>query len=256
MYNLIVYPWAHEQPLGFNIASWFLIALFIVEVLNIVIEWLLNNLRLYNEFVKLFLYLVFCIIGILCIQNGISGVIKIICRSLYCLFFFKLGHWYKMIGEEKDTLNSTYYFLIIFIIQFFFKCKYGSLDVGVYGGADFNYISVLIVVPIVGIMFWLRVAKILSPLLRGVKWFVFLGKNTMSIMMHHLFAIFIIQMFTCILHCNTSLFSSFDVNAYIIDVYYVYAPYETMRLMYAIASITLVLLCVYISERIKNILKK
>lgn len=256
LYNLIVWPWVNEQPWGFNVASWFLIALFIVEVLNIVIEWVLDKLRLYNEFLKLFLYLVICIIGILCIQNGVSGGIKIICRSLYCLFFFQLGHWYRTIGEKKDTLNSTYYFLIVFAVQFLFKCKYGSLDVGVYGGVDFNHISVLIVVPIIGIMFWLRVAKILTPLLKEVKWFVFLGKNTMSIMLHHLFAIFIIQMFTCILHCNTSLFSSFDVNAYIRDVYYVYVPYETMRLMYAIASITLVLLCVYINERIKKYIKK
>ena len=214
LYNLLVWPWTHDQPIGFNVASWFLIALFLVEIYNIIIEWMFSKIKLRNETVLLILSLVISLIGIRFIQNGSTGFLKILSRSMYCLFFFRLGHWYKACGEKRDTLNSTMYFLILFALQFLFKIKYDNLTSGVYGGVDFEYLPVILLVPIVGIMFWLRVAKLLTPLLKEVKWLVFLGKNTMPVMIHHLFAIFLMQTVIYMIHCNTTIFSTFDVNRY------------------------------------------
>ena len=209
-----------------------------------------SKIKLRNETVLLILSLVISLIGIRFIQNGSTGFLKILSRSMYCLFFFRLGHWYKACGEKRDTLNSTMYFLILFALQFLFKIKYDNLTSGVYGGVDFEYLPVILLVPIVGIMFWLRVAKLLTPLLKKVKWLVFLGKNTMPVMIHHLFAIFLMQTVIYMIHCNTTIFSTFDVNRYMSSVYYLYVPYNETRLVYAIASIAMVLIFVYLKDKL------
>ena len=110
-YNWLVRPWVDDQPIGFNVASWFLIALFLLEVFNAVVTFLLNKMKIQNEIIPLVLSLVVSLFAIRCIQWGTIGFVKIICRSLYLWFFYRLGQWYRVSGEKYDTFNSVMYFL-------------------------------------------------------------------------------------------------------------------------------------------------
>lgn len=255
IYNLFLLPWVEDQPLGFHISTWFVIALFLVEIYNIVLQWICSKIKLDNEIFLLGLSFVIALLGIFFIQQNATGFFKICCRSMYCIFFYRLGCWYKAYGEEKDKLNSTLYFCILLCVQFVFRIVFSNLNIGVYGGVDFDHILVLIITPIVGVFFWLRIAKLLTPLLKDVKWLIYIGKNTMSIMIHHLFAIFLLQAVLCFIHCKTTILSGFDVSKYASSVYYVYAPNPAMKLIYAILSIAIVLLVVYGVERMKKKIK-
>lgn len=58
-------------------------------------------------------------------------------------------------------------------------------------------------------MFWLRIAKIMSPLIKENSYIIYIGKHTFAIMMHHLFAVFLIQGFVGIMYLKFGFFPTF-----------------------------------------------
>ncbi|MGN0479275.1 MAG: hypothetical protein ACI4GO_07560, partial [Hominenteromicrobium sp.] len=76
--------------------------------------------------------------------------------------------------------------------------------------------------------------------------------HTYSVMMHHLFAIFLIQSAAALVSRLTGLLSTFDLDGYKSWVYYLYVPQEPIRLFYAAASIAMVLAGSYLFEKVKE----
>ncbi|MBQ3558358.1 MAG: acyltransferase family protein [Agathobacter sp.] len=254
LYNLFLAPWIENQPMGFNAPTWFIIALFMVEMYNIFLQWIGSKIKCDNEVFMLIITFLIALVGIYFIQHDATGFFKNCCRSMYCFFFYRLGHWYKVHGEILEKINSTLYFAILVCVQFVLRMVYFELTAGVYACIMFDHIPRIIITPIVGIFFWLRIAKLLTPMLKEVKWFVYIGKNTMPIMTHHLFVLFLMQAVVCFAHCNTSisLLSGFDVASYASLVYYVYAN-PPLKLIYSVLCIMGPLLVVYGVEKVKKI---
>ncbi len=247
-YHMFLAPWVEDQPIGFHVSTWFMIALFLVEMYNLALQWICSKLKIANEWIMLAFTLLIAVMGWFFINHGAMGFGKIACRSMYCLFFFRLGQWYKEIGEDRDTVNSSIYFVILILAQTVIRVVYDDLAIGVYGCVNFEHLPMLLILPIIGIAFWLRVAKILTPILQNVTWFIYLGKNTMHVMIHHLFAIFIMQSVIAFVHCKLFEIPRFDLASYASWVYYLYAPNSSLRLLFAILSIAMVLIAVYIKE--------
>lgn len=97
-----------------------------------------------------------------------------------------------------------------------------------------------------GIAFWLRISRILAPILKNCRMILYLGQNTWSVMMHHIFFIFIMK--AGVMHLERW-FSPFDAESYKTYIWYMPLPFPQFKLIYAAGGIGGSLLFKYIREK-------
>lgn len=250
-YTFIIWPWTHNQPIGFNVASWFIIALYIVLIVNCITRKILSFVK-HKELVVFALYLFIGCFCLLYLRNNTpcESIINIM-RSLFLLLFFQVGYVYKKYLEPNDVIKNTSYFLIIFIITGFLKIKFGNLNYSVFKMDDFQpNMLVIYSSTFLGIAFWMRIAKLLTPIMGSSILVTLISKNTFGIMMHHLFACFIIKTVIAVLNIHLYTFQSFDLFSYSHLIYYIYAPFWETRFYWSVAAIVLSLVIVKIQFHI------
>ncbi len=125
LYTLIVQPVVDGHQFYFNLAAWFLLALFIVEVIYLfgqkVIHFLFKN-KVFGLGLMFVMSLVGGIIAIKMANKGYNySFWLIMIRTLFFIPFYCLGNMYKTFLEKKDNLNNFLYFVLVM------------------GGAVFNY---------------------------------------------------------------------------------------------------------------------
>lgn len=260
LYNLVIQPFTSDQPYGFNAPSWFLLALFLTEIYDLLLRWGVNFLEPWmgsdrNRIAH----------GLLLVCGGLSaaaflvlrssecsGLRLIVLRSLYLLFFYELGHWYRMWGEERDRLKSTLCFVLIFVVQYILRFRYEDLSLHVYNCDNFGSFVPGYLTPVLGIAFWLRVSRILTPVLGKVSWFMYIGRHTMEIMIHHLGVLFVLRSFLALLHKYTPLFPDFNMGQHKAWAYYLYEPAQGVHIFYVGFTIAVILGVVKAKNKIIN----
>lgn len=239
LYNLTIAPFLSGHQFMYQAASWFVPALFLVELCNIIGRKVLSLIRIHNEYIIMALYLFVGLAAIFLAKRGsVYDYYKLPARIMLLAPCFQFGHLYKEKLEQKDTLPGSIYFVIILLLQF-------AINIAAEGQLAFSAVWVTgfahsIFLPylttLTGIAFWLRIARELTPYLRNNRFVQYLGTHTFSVMMHHLLGFFLINCiffgFYSLFTANTpSLighwFSDFDVSLFKTDIYYVFMPYGT-----------------------------
>lgn len=258
VYNWLIYPWLNDQSPGFNVACWFMIALFLVNVTHAILSRCIGTFIKEERF-DFTILLVYIAITIAIVTYRESYTIKgfklVFLRSMFLMSFYQLGYCYKKYFEVKDNLSNIYYFIICLGLRFLITVKYGPSDYAVYNISFGTPGHIVFLAALLGIAFWLRIAKILTPILNQSKLAVYIGQHTMEIMAHHLFALFIIQLFFYYCFCCRGLFPEFDIAAFKSNVYYKYIPIENMKLFYSVCAIGIVLAGSCLRENILVIMK-
>lgn len=77
----------------------------------------------------------------------------------------------------------------------------------------------------------------------------------MDIMVHYLFALFLIQYALYKVNQSTGFMTTFDNELFKNSVYYKYAPIEQVRLLYSIGTMTIVLIGVRIKDYFMGLVK-
>lgn len=210
----------------YNLASWYVIPLFFIQIINFIIRKFFRKIGYTNEYKITFLYLIAGMVGITMVYNGHdTGIYILLFRILFLLPCFQFGIVYKRCLEEKDTMKSFPYFGIVFLVQAVLLLLFNNLNYTVAWGNDFiNGPIVPYLSAITGIAFWLRISKLLTPLLEKQKWMYEIANNTSSIMIHHVFSFFLCKTFLALLAKMTPFLSSFDMYAYKNDIWYYYYP--------------------------------
>ncbi len=260
-HNLFIVPFLNGHQFMYNAASWFVPALFLVEVCNIIGRKLLSFVKLRNEYVIMVLYLMIGLAAVYLAKRGsVYDYYKIPGRIMFLAPCFQMGHLYKEKLESKDKLPSSLYFLILFIIQFIISFAHQG-RIG-FSAAWVNGFSHSIFLPyittITGTALWLRIAKELTPLLSKSRFVMYLGTHTFSVMMHHLLCFFIVNAVFSLLATISEPFGSFDHTAFISDIYYTYMPYgmtET-KWLYLAVGVILPLLFSWIGNKFKSYLSR
>lgn len=131
---------------------------------------------------------------------------------MFGLPFYQLGYLYKTHLEKRDKINNYLYFFILFIIQFIlYNWSNGKIS-SIMVTATFNNSESNIIMPFLvgctGIMFWMKISKILEPSFKNSKGIQFISKNTWTIMMHHQFVFFIINLVFFILKKMLGVFNT------------------------------------------------
>jgi len=236
LYNLTIAPFLSGHQFMYQAASWFVPALFLLELCNVLGRKILSMVRIKNEYVIMALYLIVGLAAIFLAKRGsVYDYYKLPARIMLLAPCFQFGHLYKEKLESKDTLSSPIYFGIILLLQLVITMtSYGQTAfsaVWVTGFAHSVFLPYL--TTFTGIAFWLRIAKELTPILKESRFVQYLGTHTFSVMMHHLMGFFLVN---CVFSGLAKLsaassssvlnewFGGFDMALFTSDIYYVYLP--------------------------------
>lgn len=252
--SMFITPWITGNQSGISTASWFVLALFLVSVAYATIRKIMSYLNITNHYFITAILMLVSIMGIELAMDGQNqGLFIPITRTMMYLFFYQFGVLYKEKIELYDKINSLTYFGCIIIVQFLLIYSFKNLE---FVNLTMTFSTTMVFIPIAtsltGILFWLRVAKLASPLIEKSKLAIYAGLNTWTIMMHHQFFFFLLNLILMLFSVHTKYISGFDRQLFKYDIWYVYIPNSTYQFafFYVILGIALPLITKYFVENI------
>lgn len=258
LYNILIAPFIGDSnQFGFNAPAWFMISLYFIQLIYFFINKLMNKLKIRERISTTLITIVFASIILSLYQRGIlqNEYWKLLIRVAFLLPFYLLGVLYKTY-ERYDKLNSYYVFTITIIEQAILLQKFNRID---YNLNTFflgkNYIIYLIA-SINGIVFWLRISDIIARHFENNKVIEYIGKNTLPIMMHHLFCEFLLNFCVLILNKKIHILNNFSQVDFQNNIWYKYdnSSNGAINLIYAIIGITIpILIEVKFLDKLKKI---
>ena len=240
---LFVSPFLDGHQFMYNFPAWFVPALFLIEVINVLMRKVLSLLRLDKE------WLIFgmCLLaGILTVWLAIGGHIwgwhKFPGRLLFMLPGFQMGRIYKEKLEVWDRAEYGPYLLLIMGVQVLITIFCAGLAFSAVWVTSFaNGPLIPYITIITGIAFWLRIAKIISRIPYICRKMVYIGRNTYMIMMHHVTCFMLVKGFFYLLSIGTPFCTEFDTELFFSEINFVYLPggAETGKWIYLFAGIVI-----------------
>ena len=232
--NLLISPINNGHAFVYNLAGWFIAPLFMVQVFSQVIRKLLNKMIERD----MYYFCISLVIGIfgnyLACRGYYTGLWLVLTRFAYFIPFYELDILYRSTLEKYDNKIPTFFYLvIIFLLQglIIFIYKKPLTYRPVWTNNFENGPIMPIVVGIIGIALWLRVAKIMEPIIGKNKFVNAIADNTYSIMMNHLFGFMLLKGCFGLLAEFKLAFTDFDFAAFKSTIWYVYIPRGANQLL-------------------------
>lgn len=241
--TLFLDPFLHGYQFLYNFAAWFVPVLFLIEMMNLCMRLILRRLHLQYEWLILAGSLA---VGMAVVQLAIGGHVwglyKMPGRLLFLYPCFQMGQFYKKKLEERDTLGNLPYFAIVIGVQVVLSlCCNGLAYSSVWCTGFANGPVIPYVTVVSGTAFWLRVARILTPVLDRSRAVSYLGRNTYAVMMHHVMAFMLVKGILAGIAAHTGYLADFDLVRFHtdIDYYYLVRGAETFQMVYLAAGVLL-----------------
>lgn len=262
LWRLCIEPFLGGHQFGLNFAAWFVPALFVVELINILGRRLLNLIRLTDDNLSRFhlnrdlcLFMITLAAGIATVylaQGGhVWGMYKTPGRILFMLPVYELGVLYRSRLEEYELhIPDGWCIAGVCLIQLIvYTVASGLLNFSVVWCTSFaSYAWVPYATSITGIWLWLRISRMIADTAPGHA-LDRVGAGSYHIMMHHIAVFWIINLIMSGLSHVLPNMTSFDTSAFHNDINYVYLPGDMYpwKCIYLAAGI---LLPVFIHELI------
>lgn len=257
--SLFILPIYNGHQFVFNMGSWYVISLFLVEIFNVIVRKILGKYK--NEYILFALYFALGFVGVYMSNKGLNYEWwLVLTRMLYFIPFYGLGIFYNKKIEKHDKVSNFLYFGLIFVITLFITNYYGENIRIIPSWCIFpDDIFLPFVVGMLGIAFWLRISKIVEPIIKNSKIINMIAENTYSIMIHHFVGFIIVgYIFGKLFQLN--LFDNqFDWIVFKSDIWYTYYPNNLSHwgIVYIIAGIFIPIVINFIVNKImkKSFLK-
>ncbi len=253
--TFFIEPWIQGHQYCFNLAAWFVPALFLTNVIYAILRDFITKFKVWNDTVALIgFYSIFMIIYISIFNSGMfNEIIIILLRTSFYLFIYHFGFYYKIKLEGKIKIDRLIYLLILICIQLILL-KLGANTArdawDIRSNLKIPFLPTLLTIN--GILFWTKIAEILEPVLTENKIINYIGNNTYDIMMHHLFFCFLFNSLIMMLSDIFNL-SGFDVENFKSTIYYFYYPgYIQWCFIYTLVGIGGPLITKYIYKQISH----
>lgn len=244
--TLFLSPFLDGHQFLYNFSAWFVPALFLVEVINVLMRKVLGILHLKREWL---IFICSLVLGMVTIQLAIGGHVwglyKFPGRLLLMFPGFQMGRIYKEKVEAHDTLPDGIYFLTVTGAQVLISIFNAGLAFGVVWVTSFaNGCIVPYLTAATGIAFWLRISGILSRTPVISEKLTAVGRSTYSIMMHHAAVFMLIKGFFYLCSCLTPFCGEFDRELFFHDIHYIYLAggTEACKWIYLLAGMGIPLL--------------
>lgn len=264
-YEWIVTPWITLEPLTLAVATWYLTAFFICIIVHLFVHKAASYLirkPLARELAVLLFYLAVGMAAAILnrtLQPDEAALVYL--RSAVMLFFIQLGSLYKQHLEAHDRLGHAAFLGLIFGLRLLFYFLFKALDLPLtyrlYGLLDFDAAGVpFYIAGILGIAFWLRIAKIVAEYPKPVRPLVQIGRNTKYIMMFHLLGFFLLNLILYGIDALTK-GNLLDAEAFSTQIYYTATDeMPPMILLYLAAGLSVSLFAAFLIRRIKALFRK
>lgn len=256
LFNVFVAPFYGDGiQFCFNLAAWFVITIFFVQIIYFFINKLNRKIKVNTEISVMIISIIIAYFELELVKKGYNrGFWFLITRVSFLMPFYAIGQVYKRF-EKYEIQNNILYFGTIILIQTVLLQKWNltyNLNILVFNS---NFIIYLLA-SITGIMFWLRISKIFSKFIGDNKLVKEIGNNTYSIMMHHIFIYFLINTGILVANKLVGVFSNFDYNSYQNNVWYFYNEKNAgLLLIYVILAIMIPIVMKKIFIRVKEKVK-
>lgn len=269
LYNVVIAPITNGHQFEYNMGGWFVIPLFMVEIYNISVRKLIKIInKNVHEIVFFTINLILGLIGnqLACegdmlYHNNISNCLLVWVRMLYFVPFFGLGILYKSILEKYDRKFSNFWYLvIIFTINLLIIYHFGkTLAYTPSWCNDFAEGPIMpIVIGVLGIALWMRIATIIEPIVGKSKWINLIADNTYSIMMNQFLGFMIVKTIYALVSKMNLGFSDFDLNNYKTNIWYYYQPkgLKHTLIIYVVVGIAFSIVVQKIIDVVRNKIRK
>ena len=258
-YTLLFAPIVDGQHFAWNLGSWFVFPLFLAQVCYSLVR---RAARIWkdNEIITF----IFCLIpGFLAVNLCHAGQQQMLplfaLRTMILLPGYAGGQLYRRCLEAHDRLPTVPYLMVIVVLRALLcagnenlayllsDCTYFPCGAfGVYAGGA------------LAIAFWLRIARILAPYMEKSRIALYASRHTFDIMMHHFMGFFALNSIFLVFNALGIGAADFSVKSMRTLYDYNYAPYgrDEWNILYLIAGMLLPLGVAWLTDRIKDIMKK
>lgn len=291
--TLFLDPFLHGYQFIYNYAAWFVPVLFIIEMMNLLMRLIMGRIfvsgmtwgtsrmaedsirkgmatedgpgEMGERYEKLdgiseWVFLLGSMaVGMTVIWLAIGGHVwgsyKAAGRILLLYPCFQMGQFYKKRMKEHDTLGNLPYFAIVLTVQVVLQvCCNGLAFSSVWCTGFANGPVIPYVTIVSGIAFWLRIARILTPVAEKSKAVRWIGQNTYTVMMHHVMVFMLIKMIIAALALSSGICTDFDFDQFYHNIDYVYLVNgaEHFKMVYLAAGIGVPLALRYLILRMKK----
>ncbi|MCR5596246.1 MAG: hypothetical protein K6G12_10375 [Lachnospiraceae bacterium] len=235
--NLFLEPFLGGHQFGLNFPSWFVPALFIIEVLNILGRKVISLLfaKVADERKKclmtdMIIFVPVLAVGIATVylaQGGhVWGLYKTPGRILFMLPVYEMGIIYRRyIKDAEVKIPNALCIGLICLIQFvLYVYAGGRLNFSAVWCTSFASIPVMPYLTVItGTWFWLRISRIIEDTAFG-DMFDDIGTASFDIMMHHIAVFFLVNLVAYRICMTFAVDNAFDSAAFHSDVVYTYLP--------------------------------
>lgn len=172
-----------------------------------------------------------------------TGIYLRITQVMFFLPLLSLGTLYRSNLEKYiNSIGSGIYFFGVFFVQAFLQITGVKFEAVSSWMTGFTLHPLYIYMyAINGIALLLRISRILVPVIGDKPAVMYLGRNTKTVMLHHIPVYFLIHLLIFSLMPYVSMFADFDVTKFTTNVYYHYYPNGKNGLSFIYVILTLVI---------------
>ena len=259
LYTLLIAPITNGEHFVWNLGSWFIFPLFLSQTIYSLIRRCAKYFK-DNEWITFALCLALgCAAAQICHMNRQDLLPLFLLRTLILLPGYAGGQLYRRCLEHRDTLPTAPYLIAIVILRALLCVRYENLayllskgtffvcdPFGVYFGAC------------LAIAFFLRIARLLAPLMERSRVALYASRHTFDIMMHHFMGFFALNSVFLILNALGIGAADFSVKSFRTLYDYNYAPYgrSEFNILYLLSGIFFSLMIAQVTDKIKLLFRK
>ena len=259
LYTLLVQPFTNNSQFIFNYPAYFVPAIFLTTACYTIIHKKAKKIKGFKEEILLGIFIVLNILSLV-FQYYIRPLnySLIFLRVMFFLPFFEFGYLYKNKWQEKDDKIPTVpYLIVLFAINYILYKVFGTLNYNMHEFSTFRTEGLVIplISSVVGILFYTRLARILSNWLGKNKLVNYISNNTFAIMTHHMFVLFIFNFILYLINCNIVQIPYYDAARFTQGWVYMYEIPNLrilMQVVYVIYAILGSLGLQYLYDKIKE----
>ena len=197
LYTLFVQPFIGNAQFVFNFPSWFIPAFFVTYVVYVLIHKYVAKFKI-NDYALLILLILGNMVAVYNAEIArLEDLRTLLLKVLFLLPFFHMGYLYKTTIQKYDEkVKTTIYIPVLIIINIILQLIFRDLtyDMRDFSGFNPTNFYLPLITSITGILFWLRISKILAKYIGANKLVNYISNNTFSIMSHHIFYLFIFDL--------------------------------------------------------------
>ena len=243
--SLLIQPLVNGHQFVYNLGGWFVIPLFMVQLFYLCLRKIIRiRQSLYKDTVVLLICFTVGFAGIILSNKGYTyGWKLMITRMMDFLPFYGAGYFYKCHLEEHDRIPNPFYFGIIFALQLLIMTWHGAPVAFTQAWSNYGGASPILVftVGFLGCALWLRISRILTPIIGKSRIVAMISENAYPIMIHQFLGFMIVKALFAAVAIKTVWCRDFDLQAFRTEPWYYYLPrgLTQWHLVYALAGIIL-----------------